>query len=103
MQDLHYDASAYFHSLDDIYYFGGQNGHNQVALYAHEPQNGDEISFQPGDLIGVAGNHWDGYSKGTNRRTGTRSGLYPSYKVENKVEIAKMPLYKEADSHRMET
>lgn len=103
MQDLHYDASAYFHSLDDIYYFGGQNGHNQVALYAHEPQNGDEIAFQPGDLIGVAGNHWDGYSKGTNRRTGTRSGLYPSYKVENKVEIAKMPLYKEADSHRMET
>lgn len=100
MQDLHADASSYFHSLDDIYYFGGQNGHNQVAIYPHEPQNAEEIAFQPGDLVGVAGNHWDGYSKGTNRRVGMRSGLYPSYKVENKVEVAKMPLYKEADSYQ---
>lgn len=103
MQDLHPDASTYFHSLDDIYYFGGQNGHNQIAIYPHEPQNSDEIGFQPGDLIGVAGNHWNGYSKGTNRRVGMNSGLYPSYKVENKVEIAKMPRYKDADNYQIKS
>ncbi|OCT66425.1 hypothetical protein XELAEV_18042675mg [Xenopus laevis] len=95
MQTLHPDASAYFHSLDDIYYFGGQNAHNQVAIYPHQPQNADEIPLEPGDIIGVAGNHWDGYSKGINRKLG-RTGLYPSYKVKEKIETIKYPSYQEA-------
>lgn len=96
MQTLHPDASAYFHSLDDIYYFGGQNAHNQVAIYAHHPRTADEIPMEPGDIIGVAGNHWDGYSKGINRKLG-RTGLYPSYKVKEKIETVKYPTYPEAD------
>lgn len=96
MQTLHPDASAYFHSLDDIYYFGGQNAHNQVAIYAHHPRTADEIPMEPGDVIGVAGNHWDGYSKGINRKLG-RTGLYPSYKVKEKIETVKYPTYPEAD------
>ncbi|XP_012511492.1 PREDICTED: alpha-(1,6)-fucosyltransferase [Propithecus coquereli] len=96
MQTLHPDASANFHSLDDIYYFGGQNAHNQIAIYPHEPRTSDEIPMEPGDIIGVAGNHWDGYSKGVNRKLG-RTGLYPSYKVREKIETVKYPTYPEAE------
>ena len=64
MQTMHADASRYFHSLDDIYYYGGQTGHYQVALVEHQPRpNTDELELRPGDRVGVAGNHWDGYSK----------------------------------------
>ncbi|KAE8587810.1 hypothetical protein XENTR_v10022117 [Xenopus tropicalis] len=96
MQTLHPDASAHFHSLDDIYYFGGQNAHNQLAIYPHQPRNAEEIPLEPGDIIGVAGNHWDGYSKGINRKLG-RTGLYPSYKVKEKIETVKYPTYQEAE------
>ncbi|XP_051500318.1 alpha-(1,6)-fucosyltransferase-like [Myxocyprinus asiaticus] len=96
MQTLHPDASSFFRSLDDIYYFGGQNAHNQIAIYPHEPRTADDIPLEPGDLIGVAGNHWDGYSKGVNRKL-ARTGLYPSYKVKEKIETVKYPTYSEAD------
>lgn len=96
MQMLHPDASSFFYSLDDIYYFGGQNAHNQIAIYPHQPRNSEDIPLEPGDVIGVAGNHWDGYSKGINRKLG-HTGLYPSYKVKEKIETVKYPLYPEAD------
>ncbi|XP_030628606.1 alpha-(1,6)-fucosyltransferase [Chanos chanos] len=96
MQTLHPDASSFFHSLDDIYYFGGQNAHDQIAIYSHQPRSPEEIPLEPGDVIGVAGNHWDGYSKGISRRLG-RTGLYPSYKVKEKIETVKYPTYPEAD------
>lgn len=99
MQTLHPDASGYFHSLDDIYYFGGQNAHNQIAISPHKPQNPEEIVLEPGDLIGVAGNHWDGYSKGINRKSG-RTGLYPSYKVKESIDTIKYPTYPEADNEK---
>lgn len=96
MQTFHPDASRNFYSLDDIYYFGGQNAHNLHVLYPHSPKNSYEIELQPGDLIGIAGNHWDGYSKGMNRRTG-RTGLFPSYKAEDRVSAADMPTYRVAE------
>ena len=99
MQIHNPDAHNWFYSLDDIYYYGGQNAHNQQALYEHVAQDDNEISLQPGDLIGVAGNHWDGFSKGTSRRLG-KTGLYPSFKVEEKVQIAKFPSYKDIDALR---
>ncbi len=99
MQAYHPDASSRFHSLDDIYYYGGQNAHNQKALYSHHPRNREEIEMKPGDFIGIAGNHWDGYSKGMNRRIG-QTGLYPSYKVEEKIDIVRFPTYQEADIQR---
>ena len=61
MQTLHPDASSRFHSLDDIYYYGGQNAHNQVALQEHKARNQQEIDLEIGDIVGIAGNHWDGY------------------------------------------
>lgn len=94
MQNYYPDAADKFKSLDDIYYYGGQNPHNRVAVLPHEPQKSGEISMLVGDLVGVAGNHWNGYSKGRNLRT-NQIGLYPSFKVKDKVETAKFPVYPE--------
>ena len=93
MQPMRGDASQWFKSLDDIYYFGGQNGHQMVAVQSHQAKSkANEIDLAPGDLVGIAGNHWDGYSKGKNSRNG-HAGLFPSYKVEDHVVKVKMPTY----------
>ncbi|CAI5451711.1 unnamed protein product [Caenorhabditis angaria] len=76
------DDGTKFHSLDDIYYFGGQQAHEMVAIESHKSASPLEIDLEIGDKIGIAGNHWDGYSKGTNRRT-NKMGTFPSYKVVN--------------------
>ena len=61
MQTLHPDASSRFHSLDDIYYYRGQNAHNQVALQEHKADTSKrEIDLEVGDVVGIAGNHWNG-------------------------------------------
>lgn len=86
MQTRFPDASRHFKSLDDIFYFGGQDANNQVAIMDHQAQNNDEINLEVGDLIGIAGNHWNGYSKGTNRRT-SAVGLYPSYKAVDLMKV----------------
>ncbi|KAL1139066.1 hypothetical protein AAG570_009127 [Ranatra chinensis] len=80
MQTLHPDAAARFRSLDDIYYYGGQGTHRRVAVLPHKATSPDQMDLEVGDIIGVAGNHWDGYSKGRNLRT-NKIGLYPSFKV----------------------
>ena len=82
MQKRYADGSWRFKSLDDIYYFGGQNSHTVIAIMDHVPQNNQEIELKIGDKIGIAGNHWNGYSKGLNHRT-HNSGLFPSYKVKD--------------------
>lgn len=74
-----------------------------MAVEEHVPANGEEIALQVGDLVGVAGNHWNGFSKGTNRRTGKvrakrgrdvlQMGLYPSYKVREKWQIVDFPVF----------
>ncbi|KAI6212906.1 hypothetical protein M3Y94_00084800 [Aphelenchoides besseyi] len=86
------DAGDWFHSLDDVYYYGGQHAHDQVAIEPHEAANSEEIDLKVGDMIGIAGNHWDGFSKGTNRRTG-KYGLYPSYKVRENWRIVDFPIF----------
>ena len=91
MQTQHPDASSWFHSLDDIYYFGEQNDHLQEVLVDHLPRTNEEIELKKGDTIKVAGNHWNGYSKGTNLRTG-KEGLYPSFKVKEHKVISEFAL-----------
>ena len=104
MQTYYPDAGNAFHSLDDVFYYGGQNEHQQIAIYEHKPKSSAEIELKPGDVIGVAGNHWDGYSKGTNHRLKPKkAGLYPSYKVVEKVDTAKMPSYPEAENYQLPT
>ena len=91
MQQQHTDASSRFKSLDDIWYYGGQEEHQQEAILRHKPtHHGEvrpyqfsivtifysfadktfvfEVELKVGDVIGVAGNHWDGFNKGRNHR-----------------------------------
>lgn len=93
MQTNRVDASNSFFSLDDIYYFGGQNAHDRIAVMNNNGQNMD-ISFEVGDLIGVAGNHWNGYGRGTNKRT-NMNGLIPWYKTADHLVLYPFPEYKE--------
>ncbi|XP_049841519.1 alpha-(1,6)-fucosyltransferase-like isoform X3 [Schistocerca gregaria] len=101
MQTLHADASDRFKSLDDIYYYGGQNQHTQVAVIPHKPRAGSrgELELRPGDAVSVAGNHWDGWSKGRSIRTG-QIGLYPSFKVKEKLDVVDFPTYPEVPLRR---
>ncbi|XP_063828820.1 alpha-(1,6)-fucosyltransferase [Ostrinia nubilalis] len=94
MQTNRVDASNAFFSLDDIYYFGGQNAHDRVAVLPHTAGAGQEISLQVGDLIGIAGNHWNGYGRGTNKRTNV-NGLVPWYKTADHLVLYPFPEYKE--------
>jgi glycoprotein 6-alpha-L-fucosyltransferase len=56
-----------------------------MAIYNHEAnEENNEIELKVGDLVGIAGNHWNGYSKGLNKRT-KKEGLFPSYKVKDVV------------------
>jgi glycoprotein 6-alpha-L-fucosyltransferase len=43
-------------------------------------------------VIGVAGNHWDGFNKGRNHRS-NRIGLYPEYKTDEQIKIVDFPTY----------
>lgn len=64
--------------------------HEQIAVEAYKAEKENEIDLKIGDVIGIAGNHWDGFSMGTNRRTG-KKGLYPSYKTREKLIISDFP------------
>lgn len=75
MQTFYPDAYNRFKSLDDIYYYGGQNAHNVISVLPHSPASHNQIQVKTGDLIGIAGNHWDGYSKGKNLRTNVSAPL----------------------------
>ena len=55
MNHKHTDASGMFHSLDDMYYFGGQEEHKMKAIWPHNPHRRSEISLKVGDVIGIAG------------------------------------------------
>ena len=48
MQTNRADASNSFFSLDDIYYFGGQNAHDRVAVMPNSGGGYKDITFQVG-------------------------------------------------------
>ena len=92
MQTHSIDASNSYYSLDDVYYYGGQQSHDVVAIM----DNKEPMTFEIGDHMGIAGNEKNGFSVGQNRRT-HRKGTYPSYKVEEYVRTADFPTYSELD------
>lgn len=93
------DGAHLAHSLDDIYYFGGQQEHLVTAWLPHSsppssPQS-NVLSFRIGDDIGIAGNHWNGYSKGSRllASLGEENGFFPSYKVVEHFRTISFPTY----------
>lgn len=55
MQTRYPDACNKFKSLDDIYYYGGQNAHNVIAVLDHQPKSSEQIQLKTGDQVGIAG------------------------------------------------
>lgn len=98
MQTYYPDAYNRFTSLDDIYYYGGQNPHPHLAILDHKPRKSGELELKAGDQIVVFGNHWDGYSKGYNSRT-SMTGLFPSFKVKNPIDAVDFPKYPDVPLH----
>jgi glycoprotein 6-alpha-L-fucosyltransferase len=92
MQTRYPDAYNRFASLDDIYYYGGQNPHPQIVILNHVPKREGEIELKINDEIEVYGNHWNGFSKGRNLRT-SLTGLFPSFKVKNLIKSVDFPKY----------
>lgn len=92
MQTHSVDASNSYYSLDDVYYYGGQQAHDVVAIV----ENKQLLKFSVGDRLGIAGNEKNGFSVGQHRDTYKR-GPYPSYKVEEFVRTANFPTYSELD------
>ncbi|XP_066934358.1 alpha-(1,6)-fucosyltransferase-like [Clytia hemisphaerica] len=97
MNYKHTDASQRFRSLDDIYYFGGQEEHRVRALWSNEAKSPRQLSFDMGDILGIAGNHWDGQAKALHHRSG-KEGLYPAFKVEDVHDVADYPDYSDLDA-----
>ncbi|CEF69279.1 Alpha-(1,6)-fucosyltransferase [Strongyloides ratti] len=87
------DAGYNYASIDDVYYFGGQQTHNLRAIKSHKSLTKEEISFEKDALIGISGNHWNGWSKGTLVGGNHETGLFPSYKVVEDWKIVEMPVF----------
>ncbi|KAF7232027.1 Alpha 1 6 fucosyltransferase H [Paragonimus skrjabini miyazakii] len=78
------DASGLVQSLDDIYYFGGQQASPYETIIADT-----SAGAKPGDLFHMAGNHWDGYAKVHSVVNGPQV-LVPAYKFRPRVLSADM-------------
>ena len=94
MQTHHTDGSRLVYSLDDVYYFGGQQEHLLSAFHGRTERGGGGMDFARGDLIKIAGNHLNGFSLGNKQRSSQRS-LFPSYKAEEEIRVANFPTYPE--------
>lgn len=92
MQQRFPDASGFFKSLDDIWYYGGQDEHQQEVVRPHKSGGRADLDLEVGDVLGVAGNHWNGFNKGRNHRN-NRVGLYPEFKTKEKVRVVDFPTY----------
>lgn len=55
MNSKNTDASQNFRSLDDIYYFGGQQEHRVEAIWPHNATKENELNLTVGDIIAIAG------------------------------------------------
>ncbi|CAH8524641.1 unnamed protein product [Schistosoma margrebowiei] len=78
------DASQQFRSLDDIYYFGGQQASPYEVLISSKEQG-----LFPGDLVHYHGNHWNGYAKVEKLNT-NRKVMAPAFKFSSRLLTAPM-------------
>lgn len=91
MQSHFPDVSQNAHSLDEMYYFGGQRPRFQRAVSAHTPADDSEIELKVGDLVSLR-EIKQGFFVGTSTRT-NKYGRYPPYKVEDVIDEVIFPTY----------
>ncbi|CDS40672.1 alpha 16 fucosyltransferase [Echinococcus multilocularis] len=73
------DASMRAQSLDDTYYYGGQQPWNQVIIV-----DDTETGMEAGDTLAYLGNHWNGYAK-VNLPKKKGEAIRPAYKFESRL------------------
>ena len=54
MNHKHTDASESFQSLDDIYYFSGQQQYRVRAIWPHKAAGIDEVDLARDDIVHIA-------------------------------------------------
>lgn len=78
------DASMRAQSLDDDYYYGGQQAWFHVAIVDDKESN-----ITAGDEVAVLGNHWNGYAK--INLPNKKEALSPAYKFEGRLMRVNFP------------
>jgi glycoprotein 6-alpha-L-fucosyltransferase len=64
MQNLRVDAAERYHTIDDMYYYGGQDSHYYEAVMQHKALRPDEIDMRVGDIMDMLTmSLWDGFVK----------------------------------------
>ncbi|KAM3178577.1 hypothetical protein ACTXT7_002280 [Hymenolepis weldensis] len=79
------DASMRYQSLDDSYYYGGQQQWYQTAIVDDK-----ESEIRAGDRVGVLGNHWNGYAKIIFPKS-LKEAVRPAYKFETSFKRVDFP------------
>nr|CDS34799.1 alpha (1,6) fucosyltransferase [Hymenolepis microstoma] len=79
------DASMRCQSLDDSYYYGGQQQWYQTAIVDDKASN-----IKAGDRVGVLGNHWNGYAKVILPKS-LKEAILPAYKFESSFKRIDFP------------
>ena len=96
MQHAHPEKAASVRTLDVAYHVWLQHLSEQTAIYSHRSRSTNETDLKRGDVVvqlePIPEKRSGWFSEGKNSRTGS-SGIFPSYKVKNKVKIVKMPTY----------
>ncbi|VDD74299.1 unnamed protein product [Mesocestoides corti] len=73
------DASTRAQSLDDGYYYGGQQTWYQAAIVDDK-----EAGIEVGDLVATLGNHWNGYARIIPTKS-KRELVLPAYRFEDRL------------------
>ncbi|KAM7539776.1 hypothetical protein Aperf_G00000028967 [Anoplocephala perfoliata] len=82
------DASMRAQSLDDSYYYGGQQQWHQTAIV-----DDIETGIKAGDPVSVLGNHWNGYAKVILPQN-KKEVFRPAYKFEGSFMRVDFPGFK---------
>ncbi|KER25022.1 hypothetical protein T265_07419 [Opisthorchis viverrini] len=78
------DASGLAQSLDDTYYYGGQQMVSPEVIIKDEASG-----LEPGEHIHVAGNHWNGFARVVGL-PGRSDVMVPAYKYRPRVLVVPM-------------
>ncbi len=76
------DASSQVQSLEDVYYYGGQQRWSHAVIVDDEA-----TSLKAGDLVSYHGNHWNGLAKVSSLDKGVPGSahLVPAFKFETRL------------------
>ena len=85
-----------FKSLDDMWQFNikwnTRVDHHQEAILPHVASQTGEMNLNPGDILDVENNMWNGYAKGKNIKN-QKTGYYPLYKTKERLKKVEFPPY----------